>query len=123
MYQIGSDGGLMQKTVPIERLSLFPAERADLIIDFSDYAGQTIILKNDLGPNAQPDDETGDIMQFRVTKPLSEPDTSRIPNILSEIPSLTNNPIQTLRYVKLTGSTDEFGRPLLLLDNKSGWFL
>src|SRR5699024_7255322 len=70
-FQIGSDGGLLAKTVRLDQLALEPAERADLIIDFSGLEGETIVMKNNLGPNADEDDETDDIMQFKVNQPLS----------------------------------------------------
>ncbi|WP_455676116.1 multicopper oxidase family protein [Pradoshia sp.] len=117
-YQIGSDGGLLSKTVTVDTLSIEPAERMDVIIDFSGLSGQTIHLKNDLGPNPDPDDQTGDVMQFRVNKPLSEKDMSRIPRSLSTIPSLKNEQITGIRNLKLVGTTDSYGRTLLLLDNK-----
>lgn len=117
-YQIGSDGGLLKRPVKMDRLEMEPSERCDVIIDFSEYWGETITLKNDLGPNADPKDETDDVMQFRVKLQLSGKDKSRIPPILSHIPSLKQNPIQRIRNLKLVGSTDELGRPLLLLNNK-----
>lgn len=40
-------------TVDLFSLLLSPAERADVVVDFSDYAGQTLILYND-GPAAFP---------------------------------------------------------------------
>lgn len=116
--QIGSDGGLLQKPVKVKKLALEPAERADIIIDFSKYKGKTILVKNDLGANANPEDETGDVMQFKVNQPLSGKDRSTIPSQLSHIPSLKNDDITTIRNLKLVGSTDQYGRPLLLLDNK-----
>lgn len=117
-YQIGTDGGLLPRAVKLEKLVLEPAERADLIIDFSKYKGENIILKNDLGPNADPEDATFEVMQFRVTQTLSEEDTSVIPNRLSELSSLKSNMISAQRSLKLIGSTDKLGRPLLLLNNK-----
>ncbi|WP_371068537.1 multicopper oxidase family protein [Sediminibacillus sp. JSM 1682029] len=117
-YQIGSDGGLLKNTVKIEQIGVEPAERVDVIVDFSKLKGKTVVMKNNLGANADPDDPTGDIMQFRVTKPLSRKDTSKIPRHLSRIPSLKQNNITAIRQLKLVGSTDEYDRPLLLLDNK-----
>lgn len=117
-YQIGSDGGLLQKTVKVEKLAMEPAERFDLIIDFSKHDGETIRLKNDLGPNADPEDETDDVMQFKVRRRLSGKDKSNIPRTLSNIPSLKSNNITTIRNLKLVGSTDKYGRPLQLLNNK-----
>lgn len=117
-YQIGSDGGLMQKPVKVKTLSLEPAERADVIVDFSGHDGEAVILKNDLGPNADPEDETDEVMQFKVNLPLSGKDPSIIPQRLAHIPSLKHNNITVIRNLKLTGSTDAFGRPLLLLNNQ-----
>ncbi|HLR60868.1 MAG TPA: multicopper oxidase [Lentibacillus sp.] len=117
-YQIGSDGGLMRKTAKLDNLAIEPAERFDVIIDFSERKGETITLKNDLGPNADPEDETDDVMQFKVNLPLSTEDRSRIPRNLTRIPSLRQNNIKHIRNLKLIGSTDNLGRPLLLLNNK-----
>ncbi|AEP01225.1 multicopper oxidase [Weizmannia coagulans] len=117
-YQIGTDGGLLRRPVQVENLALEPAERADLILDFSEYAGQTILLKNDLGPNADPADQTGDVMQFRVVLPVAGEDTSRIPRSLSSIPVPSSHNVSAIRHLKLTGATDSYGRPLLLLDKK-----
>ncbi|ASN06722.1 multicopper oxidase family protein [Virgibacillus necropolis] len=117
-YQIGSDGGLLQRTVKMEKIAIEPAERVDVIIDFSKHSGKTITLKNDLGPNASPEDETDEVMQFDVNLPLSGTDHSNIPQKVSHIPSLRHNKINAIRNLKLAGSTDEYGRPLLLLDNK-----
>ncbi|ASK60987.1 copper oxidase [Virgibacillus phasianinus] len=117
-YQIGSDGGLLKKTVKINKLTIEPAERVDVILDFSKYEGMKVILKNNLGPNADPEDETDEVMQFDVSLPMEERDDSNIPHNLSRIPSLKQNKIDAIRNLKLVGSTDKYNRPLLLLDNK-----
>ena len=53
---------------------LSPAERADVIIDFTNLEGKNIIMTNDAPtpfPTGDPVDEnTGTVMQFRVTLPL-----------------------------------------------------
>ena len=46
-YQIGSDGGLLPQSVKLQKLLLGPAERADVIIDFSAAKGKTVTLSND----------------------------------------------------------------------------
>ncbi|MCT2535731.1 multicopper oxidase [Aquibacillus koreensis] len=117
-YQIGSDGGLLEKPVQMKKIKMEPSERVDIIVDFSKQHGEQIVLRNDLGPNANPDDETDEIMQFRVNKPLSSKDDSIIPRKLSTIPSLTQNKVSTIRNLKLVGSSDEYNRPLLLLNDK-----
>jgi FtsP/CotA-like multicopper oxidase with cupredoxin domain len=61
----GADGG------PLQKLVLMPGERADVIIDFASFRGQTLVLRNTapahfpMGPS--PDSSTvGQIIQFRV---------------------------------------------------------
>jgi spore coat protein A, manganese oxidase len=54
---IGSDQGLLSAPLEMRRIALTPAERADIVIDFSPYAGKTIYLKDSSSP----------IMQIRVS--------------------------------------------------------
>ena len=56
MEQIGSDQGLLGAPLKMHRVLLAPAERADILFDFSAHAGETILLKSD----------SFDLMQFRV---------------------------------------------------------
>lgn len=76
--QIGSDGGLLSAPAPLNRLLLGPAERADLIIDFSGHEGRTVTLSNNAsapypGWNMINGHHEGlyELMQFRVNLPLS----------------------------------------------------
>ncbi|MGB3442018.1 MAG: multicopper oxidase domain-containing protein [Actinophytocola sp.] len=59
---IGTDGGLLPKpaSVPADGLVLAPAERADVLIDFSRFKGQRLRLTN-TGSAVEPD-----LMEFRV---------------------------------------------------------
>ena len=74
---IGSDGGLLPKPVELSSLLLSPAERADIVIDFSGLAENAVLtLKNDA---AAPFPEggavaIGEIMQIRVNQPLTGSD-------------------------------------------------
>ncbi|MGK4000784.1 multicopper oxidase family protein [Sorangium sp. So ce1024] len=89
-WQIGSDGGFLPAPVERDTLLLAPAERADVIVDFSGVrAGAEIVLLN-LGPDgpfpgdmAAPADPatTGQVMQFRVARATSR-DTSTPPHRL-----------------------------------------
>ncbi|SEP18274.1 multicopper oxidase family protein [Paenibacillus sp. OV219] len=114
-YQIGTDGGLLEKTVKINEFMLLSAERVDVIIDFSQFYGQTIILKN-ITKSASP--ETTDVMQFRVTVPLKSADTSSLPYHLSEILRLPRTLAKRTRDLTLVRIKDEYGRSLNLLDGK-----
>lgn len=76
--QIGTDGGFMSHPVALKKLLMGPAERADLIVDFSGLEGKTIALANDAAApfpgwgilNAT-ENRLDELMQFRVTRPLS----------------------------------------------------
>jgi spore coat protein A, manganese oxidase len=76
-HQIGTDGGFLPKAAPLIKLLLGPAERADLILDFTGMEGKTITLSND-GSAPYPGWEMManlhaplyELMQIRVTLPL-----------------------------------------------------
>jgi spore coat protein A len=70
LYLIGTDQGLVDNPVDLDYLLLSPAERADVIVDFTDDAGKEFILRN-YGPGADPD-TTGQIIKFVVNQPLSD---------------------------------------------------
>jgi spore coat protein A len=85
--QIGTDGGLLPAPVRMTDLLMAPAERFDIILDFSAHAGKNFVLTND---GAAPYPGGGEVvptevMQFRVTKPLSGPDTSDVPAVLNPL--------------------------------------
>ncbi|GAB6085755.1 multicopper oxidase family protein [Alkaliphilus crotonatoxidans] len=111
-YQIGTDGGLMSQPVSLKTLNLDPAERADIIIDFSRFRGQSIRLINDID-----DPHTSQVMEFKVLLPLKGKDTSEIPNELYHIDPIMPQMATKERFLTLSGSTDRFGRPMLLLNN------
>jgi spore coat protein A len=80
LEQIGSDGGFLPKASTLNKLLLGPAERADVIVDFSALDGKTVTLTND-APAPYPGWEFDhvepprllELMQFRVTRPLAAP--------------------------------------------------
>ena len=47
-YQISTDGNLLERPVQVESVRISVAERADVIIDFSQYAGKTLYIENRL---------------------------------------------------------------------------
>jgi FtsP/CotA-like multicopper oxidase with cupredoxin domain len=74
----GTDAGLLPApaAVPAGGLTLTPAERADLLIDFSRFPGQRLRLVN-TGASVEPD-----IMEFRVES-RRRPESFRLPAELS----------------------------------------
>ncbi|MED3564170.1 multicopper oxidase [Bacillus xiapuensis] len=122
-FQIGTDSGFLERPVKVQSQLLAPAERADVIVDFSNMAGKTIVMKNNarthfpIGDPVDPD-TTGTVMQFRVTKPLSSMDLSVIPTFMGTIPRLREPTAKNHRYLQLSEEKDRFGRPFFLLDRK-----
>ncbi|MEC3655546.1 outer spore coat copper-dependent laccase CotA [Bacillus siamensis] len=117
--EIGSDGGLLPRSVRTQTISLAPAERYDVLIDFSAFDGEHIILTNGTGCGGDVNPDTdANVMQFRVTKPLKGEDTSRKPKYLSAMPDVTSKRIHNIRTLKLTNTQDKYGRPVLTLNNK-----
>ncbi|WP_421052664.1 multicopper oxidase family protein [Lysinibacillus capsici] len=116
MFQIGTDGGFLSAPQLIQSVELLPAERTDVIIDFSSCAGQEITLLNT--DTDFSDEHTNVIMQFRVTLPLKCEDTSEIPERLAVSMDLHPHHAHIERQLPLTATTDEFGRPMLLLNDR-----
>jgi spore coat protein A len=130
--QIGSDGGFLNAPVARAALLLSPAERADVILDFADpkLAGQTIILRNDANtpfPNgaAVDPESTGQVMAFRVTRPLSATANSKTPAALRAPIAKLPAPRARVRQLLLAEGQDEYGRikPMLgtVADGPLGW--
>lgn len=104
MHLIGNDSGFLPGTVTLPplpndtrntnfnlasapALALMSGERADVIIDFSGYEQRNITIRNVVG-TADPTNlvlnprqvSVTNLLQFRVVRPLSGPDLSRIPS-------------------------------------------
>ncbi len=73
VYQIGADDNYFDKPVPLFNVTISPGERADIIVDFSNSAGQKITVGNTGTFVATPLPE---IMQFQVASRLKTPETS-----------------------------------------------
>ena len=75
VYQIGADDNYFDKPVPLSSVTISPGERADIIVDFSNSAGQNITVGNS-GVDQDPTLPLREIMQFRVASRLKTPETS-----------------------------------------------
>jgi FtsP/CotA-like multicopper oxidase with cupredoxin domain len=101
-HQIGSEGGLLpDQPVVLDQLLMGPAERADVIVDFSAFApGDEILLLN-LGPDEPfggfpietPADAetTGQVIQFKVVALTDNGNPGAIPASLPPIERLTTD--------------------------------
>ncbi|SIT67656.1 multicopper oxidase family protein [Edaphobacillus lindanitolerans] len=116
-HQIGTDGGFLAAPEELDTVELLPAERTDLIIDFSGMEGQQITLLNS-DTEFQLDEHTGVVMQFRVDRPMTGEDTSRIPETMRPDMAMHESHAHIIRDLPLTADTDEYGRPMLMLNDR-----
>jgi spore coat protein A, manganese oxidase len=125
-HQIGVDQGLLAAPVQIKTLEIAPAERADLLIDFSHAAGQNLHLING----------AVEILQFRVAqaagRPASLPQPSRrqqhevsnatsIPPTLRTIDRIPESAAIITRTITLNEYLDKIGNSMLMLLNRKRW--
>ena len=80
-WQIGAEGGMWDRPVPVKQLILAPAERADVLVDFSGLAGKTLLLKNSKppAPVTTPAPSLTAVMQIRVGTTVSQPGPTTVP--------------------------------------------
>jgi spore coat protein A len=126
--QIGTDGGLLPKPVSLNKLLLGPAERADLIVDFTGHEGKIVTLSND-APSPFPGwtsmkalhEPLLELMQFRVTLPRAA--TARLFTLppLQPLPPLDEFKTAPQRDFVLTEKMDDQGRSLGVRINNKGY--
>jgi len=127
-FQIGSDGGLLNAPVLLNKLLLGPGERADLVVDFAALAvGTKVVLTNDAnapfpsGPTAvkRGGAPLSQIMQFTVTSGTGW--TSPLPTNLrartAPVTRLAGRPVAARKNMALVEIHDALGTPLVVLMN------
>ena len=103
--QISADGNLLPAPFTTSKIRLAPAERADIVIDFSNYrVGDQLFIVNRLfqddgrgpeGTGSNPRGPTGlltkpgtQLLRFDVMGDPPTPDLSRVPALLRELPPI-----------------------------------
>jgi spore coat protein A, manganese oxidase len=114
-HQIGTDQGLLPAPVPLQRLSIAPGERADIVVDFSEHnfssgEGRNVILKND----------NLNVMQFRVAQ-NGPRDESALPQTLRPVPRIPESSAVKTRMLTLVEIDDLVQRPMRVLLNNTHW--
>jgi spore coat protein A len=108
-YQIGSDQGLLPSPIQLAHLFLAPAERADVLIDFSQAAGQQLHLVND----------SLDILQFNVSRTTRT--QAPIPTTLRPVTPLPISSATDTRTITLDEALNHLGNSMLMVLNKKRW--
>ena len=125
-YQVGTDAGFLEHAVVIndpanprsKRLVLAPAERADIVVDFSAYAGRSFLLHNnhrDIGEIEAPIPE---VLRIDIAAVVSAPDTSALPRALAPIEHLRVADAVETRKIVFDQMDMGGGRLMLVLNNK-----
>jgi spore coat protein A, manganese oxidase len=101
-WQIGAEGGLFDVPVLVKQMVLAPAERADVLVDFTTFAGETLVMKNHKPhkPVSNPAPPLEQVMQIRVGTTVSEPGPTTIPSSLPGRRADLHDPVTT-RYITL----------------------
>jgi len=102
LWQIGAEGGLFDVPVSVKGMVLAPAERADILVDFSKFAGKTLVMKNHKPqkPASTPAPKLEQVMQIRVGNTVSHPGPAVMPSILPGRKADLSDPVRT-RYITL----------------------
>jgi spore coat protein A len=115
---IGTDDALLRRPVPVDRLTLGPGERYDVVVDFAGFQGRTLVVRNNArspfpkGETVDPRSD-GQILAFRVGNSVTVAD-SPLPSTLGA-PIVPPGPVARTRRLLLFEGVDHFGRlqPLL----------
>ncbi len=111
-HQIGSDQGLLAAPLPVRRLLLAPAERGDVVFDFSAHAGQEILLKSD----------AFNLVQFRVSSAAAD-DGSALPPVLRTLPRIPESQAIKTRRLTLDENMDMVQQSMGMLLNNTPWHM
>ena len=127
IHQIGSDGGFLRAPATLNKLLLGPAERADLILDFSGLEGRTVTLSNDASApypgwnvlNASWP-EVYEFLQFRVVLSIANRKSFSMP---AQMPfsRLDETKAVVTRDFVLSEQMDDKGRSVGLRINGKGY--
>lgn len=112
-WQIGADGGFLRAPAKLDELLIAPAERADVVVDFSGFPVGTELHLINVGPDEPfgggraPDDfdyadpgTTGQVMKLKVVARVG-PERSTPPQLLALAPLRPLGPASRVRRLSL----------------------
>jgi len=110
--QIGSDQGLLAAPAPQPIVTLAPAERADVVVDFTEAAGQEVVLQN----------KPFQLLQFRVA-PLRTAARAKtaLPASLRSVPRTPAAAAVKTRFLTLNEYEVPKTHAMLMLLNAARW--
>lgn len=109
-HVIGTDQGLLAESVEVSFLSLAPAERTDLLVDFSALAGREVRLLS----------QTFELLQFRV-RSGKPPSLKPLPRTLRPVPRIRETSAVRTRTLALEQYSEPGTERMLMLLNGARW--
>jgi len=107
---IVTDQGLLPAPVEIPNFVFAPGERVDLVVDFRDRAGETIVLRSG----------AFELMQFRVGRGRVE-DNSSLPRILRTVEKIPESSAVKTRTMVIREEMNRGGESMRMLLNGAHW--
>lgn len=122
MVQVATEGGLLPEPVAREAIHIGPAERAEVVIDFSGREGERIVLASTPADDAGLLGATGaasaELMEFRVGP--DAPDDSTVPDVLRPLPDWLDEAAESPDRVWTFGlNPDEHGHSSWTINGRS----
>ena len=108
--QMGTDQGLISQPLELKTVFLAPAERCDVLIDFTRHAGDQFSLRNGVV----------DVMQFRVAR-MAASTAQPLPAVLRSVPAVLESEAVRTRFLTLEEDDDAFDGPMVHLLNGMRW--
>ena len=129
MVQIATESGLIPSSLTRTEILIGPAERVEVVVDFTGMDGETIVLESKTpstssGPKNSFLPATAaqqlSLMEFRVTKPMLEPDVSSVPDDLRPLPEWVSEiePNRIDRVWAFGLGIDDGGRPAWTINGR-----
>jgi spore coat protein A len=109
-HQIGTDLGLLAAPVEVASVNLYPAERADVVVDFGNSAGERVVLRH----------QGIQVMEFRVGRHAPR-DPSALPSVLRALPKLKETDAVRTRTLTLVEYNTFSGGSMVMLLNDAHW--
>jgi spore coat protein A len=87
MTIIGTEGGFLPQAVGTNKLVMTPAERYDVLVDFTGLAGKTFNMTNNNppAPISTPAPSLTTVMQFRVLDKANNPPTTSLTDVAAKL--------------------------------------
>lgn len=130
MYQFAAGHGFLDRVVPIgpggelDALLVSPFERGDVVVDFSDHAGETVTVTNDAEfpfEGHVEGSDLGELMQIRVSEPTDEDSDSTTHPTELDLPNssrVQERSAKETRQMTLSMEPDENGLATHLLNGR-----